>query len=238
MRLDDSADFGNERRGGEYVEIPTSNDAHSTGVNPADSLTEATGAPPYTHAQPRLTYSEAAMTHTRLLATLALLAGPATGAAQGAFLSFGSGFGDVNVDHGYRLNQTATGEGDWAIEMTAGYELDSGIVVEGGATRGLDLDIGNDYELDEDRLMAGYAFAVGQSFQITPAAGISYWNLHVRDGILSGAPTAAFSGQDWVWRITGEYQRYTRLGLYFSYTGAKHDFGAASLLSLGLRYRF
>lgn len=178
------------------------------------------------------------MAHTRLLATLALLACPASGAAQGVFLSFGSGFGDVNVDHGYRLNQTATGEGDWTIEITAGYELDSGVVVEGGAIRGLNLDVGNDYELDEDRLMAGYAFAVGQLFRITPAVGVSYWSLRVRDGILSPVPTADFSGQDWVWRVTGEYQRYTRWGLYFSYADAQHDFGEASLLSLGLRYRF
>jgi hypothetical protein len=174
----------------------------------------------------------------RWLATLALLAGPSTGVAQGAFLSFGSGFGNVNVDGGYRLNQSASGEGDWAIEIAAGYELRSGVVVEGGAVRGLDLDAGNDYELDENRVMAGYAFAVGQSFVITPAAGVSDWSLQVRDGILSGAPTADFSGRDWVWRITGEYQRYTHLGLYFSFTGGRHDFGEASLLSLGLRYRF
>ena len=178
------------------------------------------------------------MAHTRLLATLALLACPAIGAAQGAFVSFGSGFGDVNVDDGHRLNQTTTSEGDWAIEISGGYEFDCGVVVEASAMRGLNLGAGNDYELDEDRLMVGFSFAVGQSFRITPAAGVSYWSLHVRDGIISGAPTADFSGQDWVWRITGEYQRYTRWGLYFSYADAHHKFGEASLLSFGLRYRF
>jgi hypothetical protein len=179
------------------------------------------------------------MTHTRLLATLALLAGPATGAAQGAFLSFGSGYGGVDVDRGFRLNQAATSESDWAIEITGGYELDSGIVVEGGVTRSVDFfDFGNGYTLDEDRVMAGYTFAVGQSYRITPAAGVSYWSLHVRDGILSDAPRTDFSGRGWVLRVTTEYQRYPRWGLYFSYTAAQHDFGGASLFSAGLRYRF
>jgi hypothetical protein len=91
-------------------------------------------------------------------------------------LSVGTGIGKVSVDESFRLDRRATSDDNWVMEFSAGHAFASNVVVEGSGVRGATINIfgGDSYECKDDRLMAGYSFAVGSRFSIVRQLGICF----------------------------------------------------------------
>jgi hypothetical protein len=178
------------------------------------------------------------------LTSLALVAAtaPGTALAGGAFFGFGGGTGDVSFDDD--TNRYITDD-SLVSELFVGYRFDSKVVVEGGASLGLSIDIfifSDFFTLDETRVMAGYAFQPHERVSIVPKLGVSFWRLDSEEGAFSffGSQRVDFddSGSDLMWRVSVEGRLTQRFHLYGAYSDAHYDFGDSSGLGFGFKFQF
>jgi hypothetical protein len=181
------------------------------------------------------------------LASLALIGAiaPAPAFAGGVFFGFGGGAGDVSFDGDTFADNIVPSDDSFVGEWEVGYRFDSKLVIEGGGTLGLSLDVfflGDFFTLSDERVMVGYAFQPGERFSIVPKLGVSFWDLHTEDGanFIFGSARADFddSGSDWIWRVSGEWRVAERLHLYGAYSEAHYGFGDSSGPSFGFKLQF
>jgi hypothetical protein len=178
-----------------------------------------------------------------LLATGSIFAS-VTCAAQGVFISFGEGLRAVAVDASATVANSADADDIAVVEFAVGYLFANGIVFEAstnvvfsGENSLLGLDA---YAFEDDRLMVGYAFPVGEDFRIVPAAGATFWELTATEGFFRPGPQTerTTSGTDFAWRLGGEYIIGETFSLYFSVSRTNFDVGDDSLLSFGAKVDF
>jgi hypothetical protein len=181
-----------------------------------------------------------------LLTSLALIAAtaPATATAGGVFFGFGGGYGDVSFDDDAFAATRIVGDDSLVSEWLVGYRFDSKLVIEGGGTIGLGLDtlvLADSFLLEDQRVMVGCAFPLGERFSIVPKAGVSFWQLDTEDGFfpfLGSRPDLNDSGSDFIWRVSVEWRLAQRFHLYAAYSDARYSFGDSSSPSFGFKFQF
>jgi hypothetical protein len=182
-----------------------------------------------------------------LLASLALIGAiaPHPAFAGGVFFGFGGGRGDVDFEGGTFADYIIPSDNSFVGEWQVGYRFDSKLVVEGGGTAGLSLDLfflADVFSLSDQRVMLGYAFQPSERFSIVPKLGVSRWHLDTEGvtNFLFGSNRAQVhdSGSDLIWRINGEWRVAQRLHLYAAYSAAHYSFGDSSAPSFGFKFQF
>ena len=180
-----------------------------------------------------------------LLLTFALLAAPSAANAGGMLFGFGAGAGVVVFDADVSAGNNAVSDDDMVGELWVGYRFDSKVIVEGGQSVGLSIDIftfGDSFTLEDFRVLAGYSVELGERFKFLPELGVSFWDIDTSDFSNSffGSSRRAIhdSGTDLIWRVSGEVRVATRTHLYLAYSAADYDFGDATRLSTGVKWQF
>ena len=171
----------------------------------------------------------------------ASLTGPAICSAEGWFLTIGGGLRDIEVDGNSPVANNLSIDENVVAELAAGYVFSSNLVIEGATTDGASVSglFGSGtYELDDYRVMAGYAFSVGEKFRIVPTGGASFWDFRATSGFFLPMSERSLSGTDFVWRLAGEYLAGETFGISFGYTRGEFDVGDTSLLTVGMRIQF
>jgi hypothetical protein len=183
----------------------------------------------------------------RGLASLALVgaAAPNAALAGGVFFGFGGAAGDVDFDSTFAENRISSGDsviGEWEV----GYRFDSKLVLEGGGSLGLSLDLfflSDSFALSDNHVMVGYAFQPAERFSVIPKLGVSHWNLTTEEDVAFGFLGSPLldsneSGNDLIFRVSLEWRVAQRLHLYGAYTEAHYDIGDSSAPSFGFKFQF
>lgn len=177
------------------------------------------------------------------LAALAALVGSGPCAAEGWFLSVGGGGRSIDVDRDSAVANSFNTDENLVAELGGGYVFSNNIVLEGVTSDAVSVTglfgLGS-YEFEDDRLMVGYSFPVGESFRIVPTIGASFWDFRATDDIFFGPPSAqqTLSGTDLVWRLAGEFMFGETFGISFGYTRGEFDVGDTSVASVAARIEF
>ena len=178
-------------------------------------------------------------------AALAGIAIPSLSTAGGVFFAFGGASGDIDFDSDVSAANNVVTDDDIAGEAWVGYRFDSQVQIEGGGRQGISIDtflLGDSFTLTELRFMAGYVVELADRFNFVPELGVSHWDLDTTD-----LPSSFFgsvrgdiddSGNDLIWRISGEWRVLTRMHLYASYSEARYDFGDLTGPSFGFKFQF
>jgi len=179
-----------------------------------------------------------------LLLTL-VLAMPSIASAGGVLLAFGTGAGDVNFDSDIAASNNVVSDDDIVGEVWIGYRFDSKVIVEGGGSQGISIDVfalGDSFAIQDFRVMAGYEVQLGERFSFLPELGVSSWKIDTADvrNFIFGSSRRDVddSGTDLMWRISGEVRVAQRMRLYGAYSAARYDFGDATRVSFGLKWQF
>jgi hypothetical protein len=175
-------------------------------------------------------------------ALLALtLMDPVVCAAEGWYLTIGGGLRNIDVDSNSPVANSLSTDDNVVAELGAGYVFPSNLVLEGAIADGASVTglfgVGS-YELDDYRVMVGYAFPVSEKFRIVPAAGLSFWDFQATSSFFSSAPERSMSGTDFAWRLGGEFLVGDTFGISFGYSGSEFDAGDTSLFGVGMRIQF
>ena len=180
-----------------------------------------------------------------ILAALIALATPSVASAGGMLFGFGFGAGDVNFDSDIAASNNVVSDDDIVGEAWIGYRFDSKVIVEGGGSQGISIDVfalGDSFSIQDFRVMAGYEIALGDRWSFLPALGVSSWKIDTADVSNSffGSTRSDVddAGNDLMWRITGDVRIATRMHLYGAYSAARYDFGDASRFSFGWKWQF
>jgi hypothetical protein len=161
--------------------------------------------------------------------------------AEGWYLTIGGGLRSIDVDSNSPVANSLSTDDNVVAELGAGYVFANNLVIEGAVTDAASVTglfgVGS-YELDDYRVMVGYAFPVSEKFRIVPAAGASFWDFRAMGSFFSSAPERSLSGTDFVWRLGGEFLVGDTFGISFGYTSSQFDAGDSFVFGVDMRIQF
>jgi hypothetical protein len=173
----------------------------------------------------------------------ALISFPFT-AQAGGFATIKAGFGSIDVNPEYAIEDRIPDDGDvFSMGTFAGYNFGSGLVVEGGLSAEISEDIFESYDVFQWIGMLGYIFRPGKDFTFVPKFGFSMWELNTYDsGFLDffgdGAEEHTYDGTDPIWSLEGEYSLNKLIQFNLSYTQGGYGFGDLDSFRFGVEFDF
>lgn len=154
------------------------------------------------------------------------------------------GGSEVRLDGDYWFSDSAKRDSGVVQGVMAGYRFDTNIVLAAK----LDFHEGDlffgafdSFKLRERGILVGYSFPIAPRFRLTPAVGISYWNLDSREGMLFNPgeeESLDFRGRDVYGRINFEIPVGELVTLNLAYSYGDYDFGQLETTRFGVMFTF
>lgn len=169
----------------------------------------------------------------------------ASARAEGYFLGLGVGVGDADIQRGIfgPGNQfSSSDKSDLLVgEFVIGYELASNVFIDLGV-EGYDtfdfLQIGDVFDLDVVRAGVGFVAPSESRFHVFGKAGISFWDLSVRESALFNPgpeESTGLDGQDLFVQGGVEYRFNDSFRATLSFDYANLDFGKTTAIKLSIK---
>lgn len=184
--------------------------------------------------------------HLKYCFPLLLLANAAQ--AGGGFIGFDLGLGDLDINNvrispDFDLSSRAD-DTTVVMNLNGGWEFDNGVILM-GETEEADqvnfLGLGDAVEVNVYKLGVGFGAAAAERFRVHGTVGMAFWELDARESFfLNPGPeaTGSIDGEDLYFNFGGEFLLNESLGLVFLYNYNDYDFGDATAIRLGVRFRF
>lgn len=173
---------------------------------------------------------------------LVLIAVPAIAEERKTYLALKAGGGSIQVNSEQAINGVTEEQDIFSGGVFAGYNFDSGMVVEAGLSGEFSEDFFESYDVSQIMVMLGYTFHPGQDFTFVPKAGFSMWELTTFESglfnIFGGDEERSYEGTDVVLSLEGEYSVGELVQLNLSYTQGSYDFGDLDSLRFGVEFDF
>lgn len=154
------------------------------------------------------------------------------------------GGSEVRLDENYWFTGDDKRDSGFVQGVLAGYRFDSNIVVAAK----LDFHEGDlffgafdSFKLRERGVLVGYSISLAPRFRLTPAIGLSYWNLDSREGRLfnpGDEESRDFRGRDIYGRVNFEIPVSELITLNLAYSYGEYDFGHLETTRFGVMFTF
>lgn len=171
-----------------------------------------------------------------------LMAAPALAGERNMYLALKAGGGDIRVNSEHAINAVTEEEDVFSGGIFAGYNFDSGWLIEAGYSGDFSEDIFDSYEVSQLMGMLGYTIRAGRDFTFAPKLGFSMWELSTFESGLfnffGGDEERSYDGTDPVWSVEGEYSLNQLVQLNLSYTQGSYGFGDLDSLRFGVEFDF
>jgi hypothetical protein len=158
------------------------------------------------------------------------------------YVAVKAGGGSINVNAEHAINGIVGEEDIFSGGVFAGYNFDSGLVIEGGLSVEFSEDIFDSYDVSEIIGMLGYTFHPAKDFTVTPKAGFSMWELVTFESGLFNFfqedEELTYDGTDLLFALEGEYSWTPLVQINLSYTQGSYDFGDLDSFRLGVEFDF
>lgn len=154
------------------------------------------------------------------------------------------GGSEVRLDEGYWYSEGPKRDSGVVQGFMAGYRFESNIVLAAKLDyHDGDLFFGafDSFKLRERGILVGYSFPVAPRFRLTPAVGVTYWNLDSREGRLFNPgeeESRDFRGRDVYGRINFEIPVGELITLNLAYSYGEYDFGQLETTRFGVMFTF
>ena len=184
--------------------------------------------------------------YLKYLLPLLLLANVAQ--AGGGFIGFDIGVGDLDINNvqvtpDFDLSSGAQ-DTTFVANLNGGWEFDNGLILMGetGETDQINfLGLGDAVEVNVYKFGVGFGVAAAERFRVHGAIGVAFWELEARESIfLNPGPeaTGSIDGEDLYLNFGGEFLANEALSVVFLYNYNDYDFGDATAVRVGVRFRF